>query len=312
MILTVCTDPGIIQFVKIFKIIFQMIQILGPILAMLSLAILFFKMIAHSNEKEYLLYKKQIKNCIIALVITFFLPVFVNLVMSATFMTDTFEVSACWKDVEKESYSGVGTYLESPNTRGSSGSYIINPDEYTGEGTDGNPNGDGGSISANSNDLFSACEEQAEWMKNYKYEYERNPTVEKSKKKGTCVTYVACVLQRIGALKSGKMIWHNGSGYGTGKVFGTTSSMKVIYMNNKSLGSLKSELQAGDIIMVDDNKSGKKGNGGHIFIFAGDWNSKGNPMIYDNHSAENVKKGKSAKHQYSKKRKVLAVVRLSK
>ena len=149
-------------------------------------------------------------------------------------------------------------------------------------------------------------------MKNYKYEYEKHPTIEKSKKKGTCVTYVACVLQRIGALKSGKMIWHDGRGYGTGKVFGTTSSMKVIYMNNKSLGALKSELQAGDIIMVDDNKSGKKGNGGHIFIFAGDWNSKGNPMTYDNHSAENVKKGKSAKHQYSKKRKVLAVVRLSK
>ena len=41
---------------------------------------------------------------------------------------------------------------------------------------------------------LAACKTQADWMKNAKYEYERNPTVPKSKYKGTCVTYVACVL----------------------------------------------------------------------------------------------------------------------
>ena len=118
------------------------------------------------------------------------------------------------------------------------------------------------------------------------------------------------MLQRIGALKSGKYIWHNGSGYGTGKVYGTTSSMTVKYMNNKTLSSLKSQLQAGDIIMVDDNKSGEKGSGGHIFIFTGEWSKNGNPLIYDNSSANRVKRGKSAKHEYGKNRKVLAIVRL--
>ena len=60
--------------------------------------------------------------------------------------------------------------------------------------------------------IISACKKQAEWMKNYKYGWEKEPTITKSKKKGTCVTYVACVLQRIGYLASGKYVWHNTKG----------------------------------------------------------------------------------------------------
>lgn len=157
---------------------------------------------------------------------------------------------------------------------------------------------------------MDACKEQAEWMKNYHYEWESNPTIPKSKKKGTCVTYVACVLQRIGVLKSGQCIWHTGKGYGTGKVYGTNDKMTTTYMDNKTFTACKSKLKKGDIVMVDDNKSGKAGNGGHIMIFAGKWSSDGKPYIYDNASAERVKQGKSAIHTYGKSRKILAIVRL--
>ena len=147
-------------------------------------------------------------------------------------------------------------------------------------------------------------------MKNYTYKWQNNPTIEKSKKYGTCVTYVACVLQRLGYLKPGEHIWQNGKGYGTGKVYGTNSRMTTTYMGNKTLKSLKSKLKAGDIVMVDDNKSGKAGSGGHIFVLTGDWDKNGNPYIWDNHSANNIKKGKSGKRTYSGSHKVLAVVRL--
>lgn len=151
---------------------------------------------------------------------------------------------------------------------------------------------------------LSACKTQSAWMKNATYKWESNPTIEKSKKKGTCVTYVACVLQRIGILKSGEYIWQNGRGYGDGKVYGTNSKMAVIYMGNKTISSLKSRLKTGDIILLDDNKSGKKGSGGHIFILAG-W-SGSTPLVWDN---ETAKKGQKAR-TYSGSRKVLAVVRL--
>ena len=157
---------------------------------------------------------------------------------------------------------------------------------------------------------IDACKEQAEWMKNYKYEWESKPTVPKSKKKGTCVTYVACVLQRIGVLKSGQYIWHTGRGYGDGKVIGTNDKMTTTYMKNKTFTACKNKLKKGDIVLVDDNKSGKSGNGGHVMIFAGKWSASGEPYIYDNASCERVKDGKKAIRTYSKSRKILAIVRL--
>ena len=152
---------------------------------------------------------------------------------------------------------------------------------------------------------MDACKTQSVWMKNAAYDWESHPTVAKSKKRGTCVTYVACVLQRLGILKSGEYIWQNGKGYGTGKVYGTNSKMTVTYMGNKSLSSLKGKLKRGDIVLCDDNKSGEKGGGGHIFIATGAW-SGNNPMIWDNETAHKGRKSRA----YNGNRKVLAIVRL--
>lgn len=152
---------------------------------------------------------------------------------------------------------------------------------------------------------MDACKAQSDCMKNAVYKWESKPTVEKSKKKGTCVTYVACVLQRLGYLKPGEYIWQNGKGYGDGKVTGTNDKMSVTYMGNKTLKSLKNELKAGDIILLDDNKSGEKGSGGHIFILNGKWTDAGNPYIWDNETSKN---GKA--RAYNGNRKVLARVRL--
>lgn len=157
---------------------------------------------------------------------------------------------------------------------------------------------------------ITACKTQAEYMKNYKYGWESKPTVEKSKKKGTCVTFVACVLQRINILKSGNYIWHDGKGYGTGKVYGTNSKMTITYMNNKTFSACKGHLKKGDIVLCDDNKSGESGSGGHIMIFGGKWSKFGNPYIYDNQSANRVKAGKKPMHTYPKSHKILAIVRL--
>ena len=162
------------------------------------------------------------------------------------------------------------------------------------------------------NKIKKACIEQAKWMKNYTYNWSKwKPrNVEQSKYYGTCITFVACVLQRLKYLKSGEYIWHNGSGFGTGKVRGVTKDMSLKYMNNRQISECKDELKAGDILLVDDNKSGKSGKGGHIFIFTGKWDSNGNPIIYDNHSCERVKKGQSPERSYKKTRKLLARVRL--
>lgn len=146
--------------------------------------------------------------------------------------------------------------------------------------------------------IMTECRTQADWMKHSKYKWQKEPTIAKSRCYGTCVTYVACVLQRLGYLKSGQYIWHNSSG----KVVGDNDKMTVIYPKN-ILHSLKSKLQAGDII-IDGSASDLKG-GSHIFILTGKWDGN-NPIIWDNHSAQQNK----GAYVYKRNRQVIAIVRL--
>ena len=148
--------------------------------------------------------------------------------------------------------------------------------------------------------FLEACEAQAEWMKDSTYGWESYPTIEKSKKKGTCVTFEACALQRINILPSGKYIWHNKKG----KVIGANDNMEIIYPNGKTLRQLKDELKAGDIIMDGDPTDVESGS--HIFTFTGKWDGE-KPIIWDNHSAQK-KGGKS--YAYTRNRNVIAIARL--
>ena len=145
---------------------------------------------------------------------------------------------------------------------------------------------------------LAACKTQADWMRNSKYAWESNPTVPKSKYKGTCVTYVACVLQRIGILPSGNYIWHD-----NGVVYGNNNKMQVIYPGNKTLHQVKSQLKAGDIIIDGDPHD--NGSGSHIFILTGQW-SGSYPIIWDNWSGQD---GKGA-YVYKRNRSLIAIIRL--
>ena len=106
-------------------------------------------------------------------------------------------------------------------------------------------------------DLMNACSAQATWMENSTYKWQSNPTVPKSYYYGTCVTYVACVLQRIGILQPGQYIWHNSRGV----VTGANSQMLVIYPDNKILSQIAGDLQPGDIIL--DGSGSDMGSGSH-------------------------------------------------
>lgn len=129
--------------------------------------------------------------------------------------------------------------------------------------------------------LVNAAKAQASYSYKSTYKWQSNPTIDKSRTNGTCVTYVACVFQRLGMLPSGKYFWHNGRGYGDGKVTGyVNSNFTVKYLNNKRPSALKNELKLGDAVLHDDNKSGVRGDGGHIEIYAGEINSAGKAKFF--------------------------------
>lgn len=147
--------------------------------------------------------------------------------------------------------------------------------------------------------LMQACSDQATWMEDSVYGWQSNPTVPKSRYKGTCVTYVACVLQRVGVLQSGQYIWHNNRG----RVTGANDQMRVMYYNNKTLHQIKTQLQAGDIIM--DGSGSDMGSGSHIFIITGTWDGD-DPIVWDNHSGQEQR----GAYKYTRDRHIIAVVRL--
>lgn len=150
---------------------------------------------------------------------------------------------------------------------------------------------------------IDACKVQADWMKNFKYKWVQGPTIANTKKYGTCVSYVAVVLQRIGILKSKQFIWINNKG----KVEGANSRMAVTYPKG-TLASNKANLRRGDIVIGGNGKTGA-GDGSHIFILTGTWNGD-NPYIYDQDSASRVKKGKTPEHTWKGSFKMIALIRL--
>ena len=54
---------------------------------------------------------------------------------------------------------------------------------------------------------YDAMKAQYEWSKNQRYEFNEHPTVANSKEEGTCITFPAVSLQRLGLLPSGKYFY---------------------------------------------------------------------------------------------------------
>lgn len=90
-----CGDPGLAHILGIIKSVLGLIQMIGPIVAIVSIIINLIKLMSSPEEKKY---KNLIRNWLIALVMLFILPVIVNVVMSL--FDDSFKISSCWNYVE--------------------------------------------------------------------------------------------------------------------------------------------------------------------------------------------------------------------
>ncbi len=97
-ITTTCNDPGLANILTIIKKILNLIQLLGPLLAIISLVVIFINMVNKPDEKKNF---SKIKNSIIALVLTFFIPLIVD---TAMFLVDeNSTLSACWNNSMEKS-----------------------------------------------------------------------------------------------------------------------------------------------------------------------------------------------------------------
>jgi type IV secretory pathway VirB6-like protein len=135
-----CSEHAILSFIRIIRIIFSMIEVIAPIVFMVSLAYLFFTIVIGDDTKKMNETKFKIKNALVATIVVFFLPVFIEIVFIA--LGQRFEVSACWKEAGHPIFSTLSSdYKPEPQKESQSNSFIINPEDYKDKGTDENPNG---------------------------------------------------------------------------------------------------------------------------------------------------------------------------
>lgn len=122
---TLCTDPGLANVIAIIKKVVNIIWLIGPILAIVSAVISGIKLMSNPDEKKY---KPLFKNCIMALLMLFIVPIIVNTVMAL--FDKSFEVAACWNQAETISTNGQSSGYINKHDKKPSGSILPNPDDY--------------------------------------------------------------------------------------------------------------------------------------------------------------------------------------
>ena len=89
-----CATPALGAALSALKRIIQLIQIIVPILLMIGLVIHITNLIKKPDDEKL---KKKIWNSIIAAVIVFFIPMFINLVFGL--MGESTSFSSCWNSI---------------------------------------------------------------------------------------------------------------------------------------------------------------------------------------------------------------------
>ena len=105
-IINECSSPALSNILSIFKRIINFVQIIGPILLIIGMT---FNLVKVMNDPEDKKLKKNILNSLIAAVVIFFIPVFLNAMMSL--LGNNFTISACWNSIGD--YSGDAEYIKS-------------------------------------------------------------------------------------------------------------------------------------------------------------------------------------------------------
>ena len=137
MILDVtCTDSGILAISKVIKNIFYWLQIIGPILAMIALAINIAKIVSTNKDNEIKKYHKSIINSLIAMAMLFLLPYIMDTAM--VIIGNKVSFSSCWNSIDNVQLRSGGKYIKTKEDNKKDKTKVyIDPKEYHGKVSNG-------------------------------------------------------------------------------------------------------------------------------------------------------------------------------
>ena len=266
-----CSDAGIAAILDVLRRVFDLIQIIVPILLIICACIEFTRLVMDPNRKDGL---KRIKNMFVAAVVVFFIPIFVDAVLNM--MPNSFTVSSCWSQAKSVAES----------TRKQDFSYIVideqelispfvNPDEYEKgkpkKTPSGGGRGPGGSIApGDAKGILEGAEkvhsmyEQEGWAYYNDLDQLRWGDIKYSTNNPSrmtcCATFVGSALYIGGVFTESEINEHNyNSQFGISELCEVHGWTKI---------SSYSQLAAGDIVIMSGPEGGSVP--GHVQIYAGD------------------------------------------
>lgn len=288
-----CSDPGLANVLAILKRLLELLQLFGPLIAIISLVIIFIKLIVNPNGKNY---NKLIRNCLLALVVMFMVPTIVNAVM--LLFDDRFELSSCWNNAEKFEIKDKAEFVEDLEDSREKGELIIPPDDFEGGSSNNSESGtsdsstSSNSSSSNSNSSNNESSNNAEDMstkflnsldkmsnvvvseynvgKPWKYSNKNTKNTfdkaDSSTNSTNCALYAVWGLIDIGILDSGDRFYKakaNEIKYSKNAKTKMKNKMEYISGNGKSARTLinNGTLKAGDIVLWN--------NAQHTNVYAG-------------------------------------------
>ena len=117
-----CSSPVLGNILSALRKMLGLIQIIGPLVLLVSLILTITKLMADPDNKKL---TKKIINSVLAAVLLFFIPMFVNLVMNL--LGEDYNISACWNSTNTS--SGSSRYINTYDNRQKK-SITINPGDY--------------------------------------------------------------------------------------------------------------------------------------------------------------------------------------
>ncbi len=144
-----CGNPALANLFNIMQKFITILQIIAPILAIVSLGVNLVKSVANPDDKKGF---GRYKNWLIALVMIYAIPVLVNATMGM--LGEDYSISSCWNNASNAGTSGESTY-KPVNDKKPSGGVNTDPDDYD-SGSTGNSNSNTNNSSSNANNSSSS------------------------------------------------------------------------------------------------------------------------------------------------------------
>ena len=262
---TCCTDYGVVGILSVTKMVFDLIQLVVPIILIVAGTIQFVQLTINPELKDGF---RRVLNKFMAAVIVFLLPALVDLILTAT--SSNFSVAACWKQargIAIATPTGGGVFMPSKyiaTDEDGDNSVWMNPsgfesltNERMNKEENNNNNNNNGGTSTSSKTVSAKQKAIVAYAKQflnrgYKYKYKGSWDCTGSYKPTDCSGFVKCVYKNAAGAtipRKANNMWLKRAQY-----------FEVVSEKDR---------QAGDIIYY--------GGSGHVGIYTG----KGKEIIHN-------------------------------